>query len=99
MANSPLSRDVHRLRSDVGHLKDDLRDDLSGLARDTISAARTGASQAKRAVQKRMRDARETGAMATESLKDQVTAHPLTSLGIAAGVGMLLGLYFLRGRS
>ena len=96
--NATLQRDVHRLRSDVGHLKEDLQGDLTGIAHDAIGAARTGVTQAKRAVQKRMRDARETGAMASETVKEQVTAHPLASLGIAAGVGLLIGVYLMRGR-
>ncbi|GEM_PF-4125597 len=44
-------------------------------------------------------DIARTGAHdATESLRDVVVRHPLASIGIAAGVGLLIGAIFIRPR-
>ncbi|MBL8745031.1 MAG: DUF883 family protein [Phycisphaerae bacterium] len=90
-----FQREVNRLSGDVENLKED----LSGIARDTLGVARAGMTEAKRGVKKSLNVAKDSGSAAAETLKDHVTSNPLTSLGVAAGLGLLLGAYFFRGRS
>ncbi len=85
---------VHRLGQDVDRLKDD----LTGLARDAAGTARSGVVEAKQGVRQGLEAAREMGMGATESLRGQVVTRPFTSLGIAVGIGLLVGLVIGRPR-
>lgn len=84
-----------------------LRADIAGLA-DILSAmSRNGSEQVRQAVAEAYAEMKSKGgdgfaqaeAKATdavESVADYASKNPLQSLGIAAGVGMLLGLLFGR---
>lgn len=97
-----FKRDVHRLGEGVGTIKTD----VANLAHDAADAARSGVAELKQgahhaidAAKDKYQDAKEYAADATDSLKHTISRNPLTSIGIAAGVGMLIGLIVFRPRS
>ncbi|CAG0997772.1 hypothetical protein PHYC_02674 [Phycisphaerales bacterium] len=92
---SPFRGEVSRLGKDVSQLKND----LTGLARDVGDAAHTGMSAAKEGVKHSLASAKEQSTKALKSAEESVAHHPFTSLGIAAGVGFLVGMFLFRGRS
>jgi ElaB/YqjD/DUF883 family membrane-anchored ribosome-binding protein len=51
------------------------------------------------AAKNKLGEAGESVVHATESLRDTIGRHPVASIGIAAGAGMILGLILFRPRS
>ena len=93
---------VRELREDVQNLAGDVRqlkDDLARLVQHASDAAKTGVRAAGESMSDSMDDLREHGEEAAESLREQIAARPLASLGIAAGVGFLVGVTLARARS
>ena len=97
-----FKHDVQSLRGGV----DTLTSDVSNLAHSTADAARSGASELRQRAQDavettkaKLDSAKNAAADATQSLKTVISDNPLASVGIAAGVGILIGLVFLRPRS
>jgi ElaB/YqjD/DUF883 family membrane-anchored ribosome-binding protein len=80
-----LKGDVQRLRSDVGQVKDDL-----------VTMARDAGEAAQHRLSAVTDTARERSIEAVDSLRHSIADRPLTSIGIAAGVGLLLGLCLRR---
>lgn len=90
--------DVDTIKSDLNNLKNDLRT----IASDSAVAGRRVAAQAKDRlgevagqVGDKARSyygaAKGKGMEATEALEERIEEHPLASVGIAFGVGVLLG--------
>lgn len=75
---------------DLSQQLDSLRADVSKLMATVSGDVSEGLDQAGRQISRASRDAR---AVATNSVID----HPLTAMGIAVGVGLLLGLVVRRG--
>jgi ElaB/YqjD/DUF883 family membrane-anchored ribosome-binding protein len=75
-----LQDDITQLREDLAQL----RQDVSGLASDLFGAAREQMSGAVDGAKKR-------GMEVAETLEEQVTEHPLAAIGVAFGVGLLVG--------
>jgi ElaB/YqjD/DUF883 family membrane-anchored ribosome-binding protein len=99
---SGFKQDVHRLGESVGTIKTDVANLAHGAAdaaRSGVAELRQGAHHAIDAAKDKYQDAKECAADATDSLKHTIARHPLTSIGIAAGVGMLIGLIVFRPRS
>jgi ElaB/YqjD/DUF883 family membrane-anchored ribosome-binding protein len=93
--------DMHRLGQGV----DTLRTDTKQVAHGMIDAATSGAAELRHSAQNAvdaakhaMGDAKESATDAVHSLKHLVVRHPVASLGIAAGVGMLAALVLFRPR-
>ncbi|MEK6701885.1 MAG: hypothetical protein AABZ53_06455 [Planctomycetota bacterium] len=95
-------QDLRDLGEGVGTLKDDVKN----LAQGAATAAKSGASElgesAKHVIQAakdKLDGARQAAADATDSLKGVVSRNPLASIGIAIGVGVLVGAIVSRCRS
>jgi ElaB/YqjD/DUF883 family membrane-anchored ribosome-binding protein len=75
------------LQDDLNSLRDDLsnlRQDVSSMASDVFGAAREGFGGASETFKKK-------GVEMAESLEEQIHEHPLATVGIAFGVGLLVG--------
>lgn len=84
------------------HLRGGLRSvahDAADVARAGAGELREGASRAVDAAKEKLDDATEMAMEASQSLKNVVAKHPLASIGIAAGVGMVLGMLICRPRN
>jgi ElaB/YqjD/DUF883 family membrane-anchored ribosome-binding protein len=83
----------------IGEVKTDLlqlKEDVMAAVRSAIAAARDGVYSGGEKVTEAYDAARERGAEAVENVEKSVSRHPLTSIAIAAGVGMLVGLFMRR---
>ena len=85
MGDRALQDDIAQLREDLAQL----RQDVASLAGDLLGAAKEGAADAFDAAKKR-------GAEVAETLEEQVQEHPLATVGIAFGAGLLLGALLRR---
>jgi ElaB/YqjD/DUF883 family membrane-anchored ribosome-binding protein len=80
------------LRQDVDAIKEDLsrlRTDLGGMTQQWMSRAREGMGEAAEYAQ-------DQGSEALSVVQHQIEDHPLTAVGIALGVGLLLGAMLKR---
>ena len=83
-----FKKDVHRLGRGVRTLKTD----VDGVAHDAAHAARSGVSELRRGADRAVEAARNTAAGAAESFRGVISHNPVASVGIAAGVGVIVGL-------
>lgn len=90
-----LKDNVSRMGDNVQQIKED----FSGLAKSAGATAKSGVAAAKDTIQQGLSTAKEKGAQATEAVRDHITEHPLAAVGIAAGVGFLLGMLVCRPRN
>ncbi|MBX3381174.1 MAG: DUF883 domain-containing protein [Phycisphaeraceae bacterium] len=91
-ANDGFSDSIEKLGDDVSRIKDDLAE----TAHDVAEAAASGVSVAKRQVNDTIKTARKQGRDAAKSLAEQIEEKPWTSVAIAAGAGVLLGILLCR---
>jgi ElaB/YqjD/DUF883 family membrane-anchored ribosome-binding protein len=75
-----------------GLTTDDLRDQIATLRADFAKLSDIAAESAKDGFGAAGRKVAKTGREAREGVVDAVTSNPLTAIGIAAGVGYLLGV-------
>jgi ElaB/YqjD/DUF883 family membrane-anchored ribosome-binding protein len=68
-------------------------------ARSGAAQLSKGAHHAVDVAKNKLGEAGESVVHATESLRDTVGRHPVASIGIAAGIGMIVGLILFRPRS
>jgi ElaB/YqjD/DUF883 family membrane-anchored ribosome-binding protein len=80
--------EAQRLGQDVGRL----HDDLAEIGKDAGATAQSGVATAKAEVENAIAGAKRKGAQATASLRDHAARHPAATLGIAVGVGILIGV-------
>jgi len=92
-ADVALREEIERLRADVTTL----RDNLSHLTKDAGRAAKAGVYEAKAHLSEAAHTATEKGKQAAHAIEQKVEDNPLISVGIAFGVGLLVGA-LLRGR-
>ena len=83
------------LREDLGALATDAKQ----LMRDGAAGIHDGADRAVTQAKEKLHDIERAGADAAASLKCVVARNPMASLGIAAGVGLVIGLLVFRPRS
>lgn len=91
-----LETELAVLRSDISEITDTIKNigrsgasDLNARARETAGALKAkGAEQARRAG--------DNAAAAYSSAEDTVRQNPAASVGIAAGVGFIVGLFLAR---
>jgi ElaB/YqjD/DUF883 family membrane-anchored ribosome-binding protein len=104
-SRTDTARAVDRVRDGA----DSLSADVKHIAHGTADAARAGVAEirqgahhavesARNAVNETYQDARESAVRTAESVKAVVSRNPFTSIGIAAGVGILLGVVISRSR-
>jgi ElaB/YqjD/DUF883 family membrane-anchored ribosome-binding protein len=89
---SELKGEVDRLGKSVGQIKDDLKE----LANSAASHAREGYRTAREQVRHAYDSVRDRAHDQTESLRDTIISHPVASVGVAVGVGVLVGLLMSR---
>lgn len=90
------------LKQSVEHLRTDLRTvahDAADVARAGVGELRQGASHAVDVAKEKFDEAADVAAEATESVRGIVARHPIASIGIAAGVGIVLGMLICRPRN
>lgn len=90
-----LGRDINTLKEDITHLAHD----AAHTARSGATELREGARHAVDSAKDKLDGAKDSAVEAAASLKDLISKHPVASIGIAAGVGLLIGLVVLRPRS
>ncbi|MCP9874391.1 hypothetical protein [Synechococcus sp. Cruz CV-v-12] len=90
----------------VGRSVDALKADLNEFAHSAATAARSGASElrdgahnAMDAAKAKLNDAKHSAADAATSLKDTISRNPVASVGLAVGVGVVIGMLLSRPRS
>ncbi len=91
-----LRDDLDALKSDLQTLKEDLR----VFASDAGAAARHGARDAAERLRERGKAAysagKEKAVWAKDEVQGQIEDHPFASVGIAFGVGLLIGAIIAR---
>lgn len=75
---------------------DAARDDLSTLAHDAAGVAKSGISEAGKAVKRTVDSGRQTAAQAVDGVTARISENPLTSVALAAGVGLAIGYFAKR---
>ena len=101
-----FKQDVHRMGQGVGAIKAD----VSSLAHGAVDAARSGVSELRHGAQHAVEaatdtahdmyvGARKAAACSADSVKELIVRNPVASVGIAAGVGLVIGMVMRRARS
>lgn len=80
----------------LGHRAGDVKESLSEMARDAASTAKAGAQEASKRVEQTVEAGKKGAAQAIESLTDHISENPLKTIGIALGVGLVIG-FLMRG--
>ena len=102
-----LEKDVAAVKNDIAALADQITDVLNSFAGTAQKQARRGYKQARANVDQAVDDMSERGAAAMgaaqdaaysmeESLEDVITQRPLATVGIALGLGFLIGAVWRR---
>ncbi len=100
--NTQDSRAIHEFRDSMQQLGDragEVKDDLSGLAQDAMSAAKAGVHSVSGDLRRTVDAGKKGAADAMDDLTNRISEHPLASVGIAAAVGIAIGLLFFRPRA
>ncbi|GLR87421.1 DUF883 family protein [Bradyrhizobium iriomotense] len=102
-----LEKDVQAVKSDIAALTEQITDALNTFANSAGKQARRGYKQARQQMDSAMDDASERGSAmmdaaqdaATsleETLEDAITQRPLATVGLALGIGFLIGIAWRR---
>ncbi|MBR0967432.1 DUF883 domain-containing protein [Bradyrhizobium diazoefficiens] len=102
-----LEKDVAAVKNDIAALTDQITDALNTFANATSKQARRGYKQARENMDSTFDDMSERGnAMMSaahdaygsieETLEDTITQRPLATVGIALGIGFLIGAVWRR---
>jgi ElaB/YqjD/DUF883 family membrane-anchored ribosome-binding protein len=102
-----LQKDVAAVKNDISALTDQITDALNSFAGTAKKQARRGYKEARANVDSAMDDASERGSAMMdaaqdaaysieESLEDVITQRPLATVGLALGLGFLIGVTWRR---
>jgi ElaB/YqjD/DUF883 family membrane-anchored ribosome-binding protein len=102
-----LEKDVNTVKNDIAALTDQITDALNTFAGAATTQARRGYKQARANVDSAIDDASERGSAMLdaaqdaavtieETLEDVITQRPLATVGVALGLGFLIGLTWRR---
>ena len=102
-----LEKDVAAVKNDISALTDQITDALNAFAGSAGKQARRGYREARASVDSAVDDMSERGSAMMdsaydaassleESLEDAITQRPLASVGIALGIGFLIGAAWRR---
>jgi ElaB/YqjD/DUF883 family membrane-anchored ribosome-binding protein len=102
-----LEKDVAAVKNDIAALTDQITDALNTFAGSAKKQARRGYKQARDNVDQAVSDASERGGAMMdaaqdaaysieESLEDVITQRPLATVGLAIGLGFLIGVTWRR---
>lgn len=109
-STSTFKKDIEGLGQQAGVIRKDVSSfahDAMGAARDGATELKEGArhavdtakdklSAASDTMKHKYEDAKDHAAEMTHSLKGYVSDHPISSVAVAAGVGILLGMIWSR---
>jgi ElaB/YqjD/DUF883 family membrane-anchored ribosome-binding protein len=102
-----LEKDVTAVKNDISALTDQITDALNAFAGSASKQARRGYKQARANAEQTMDDMSERGGAMMdaaqdaaysieESLEDVITQRPLATVGLALGIGFLMGAIWRR---
>ena len=102
-----LEKDVAAVKSDIAALTDQITDALNAFANSSGKQARRGYSHARENVDSAIDDMSERGSAMMgaaqeaygsieETLEDAITQRPLATVGLALGIGFLIGAVWRR---
>ena len=102
-----LEKDVAKVQSDISDLAEQITDALNTIAGTARKQARSGYKQARANVNSVVDDMSERGSAAMsaaqdaaasleETLEDVITERPLATVGLALGIGFLIGAIWRR---
>jgi ElaB/YqjD/DUF883 family membrane-anchored ribosome-binding protein len=102
-----LEKDVTSVKDDIAALTDQITDALNTFAAAAKKQARRGYRQARHGVDSALDDASERGSAMLdaaqdaavsieETLEDVITQRPLATVGLALGLGFLIGVTWRR---
>jgi ElaB/YqjD/DUF883 family membrane-anchored ribosome-binding protein len=102
-----LEKDVSAVKNDIAALTDQITDALNTFAGQARKQARKGYKQARENVDSTLEDASERGSAMfgaaqeaavslEETLEDVITQRPLATVGLALGLGFLIGATWRR---
>ena len=102
-----LEKDVSAVKNDIAALTDQITDVLNSFAGTAGKQARKGYRQARATAESAMDDMSERGSAMMgaaqdaassieESLEDVITQRPLATVGLALGLGFLIGVVWRR---
>jgi ElaB/YqjD/DUF883 family membrane-anchored ribosome-binding protein len=102
-----LDKDVKAVKNDINALTEQITDALDSFAGTARKQARRGYKQARANVNSAVEDISERGSMAMdaaqdaavsvrETLEDVIAERPLATLGLALGLGFLIGVTWRR---
>ena len=102
-----LENDVARVKDDIGALADQITDALNAIAGNASKQARRGYKQARANVDSVVDDVSERGSAMIgaaqdaassleETLEDVIAERPLATVGLALGIGFLIGAIWRR---
>ncbi len=95
-------RQVHDFKDGVqklGERAGEVKDNLAGMARDAGSTAKAGAQEVSKGIKETVEAGRKSAAQAVEGLTDRISENPLTTIGVALGVGIVIGFLIRRPRA
>ena len=104
---SRLQKDLTAVKNDVAALTEQITDALNAFTGEASTQARRGVKQARASAEDAMADMRERGSVAydaahdaayslEEMLEDSITQRPLAAVGLALGLGVLIGMAWRR---
>jgi ElaB/YqjD/DUF883 family membrane-anchored ribosome-binding protein len=102
-----LEKDVAKVKDDISDLADQITDALNAIAGSARKQARQGYKQARANVDQVVGDlsdrgntmlnaAQEAAMSAEETLEDVIAERPLATVGLALGLGFLIGVTWRR---
>jgi ElaB/YqjD/DUF883 family membrane-anchored ribosome-binding protein len=102
-----LEKDVTDVKNDIAALTDQITDALNNFAGTATKQARRGYKQARASAESTMDDmsdrggamldaAHDAASSIEESLEDIITQRPLATVGLAVGLGFLIGAMWRR---
>ena len=102
-----LEKDVAAVKNDIAALTEQITDALNSFAGTTKKQARRGYKQARAGAESAFDDMSERGgammdaaqdaaSSLEETLEDAITQRPLATVGIALGIGFLIGVAWRR---
>ena len=102
-----LEKDVNAVKNDIAALTDQITDALNSFAGTATKQARRGYKQARANAESAMDDMSERGSAMMdaahdaassieETLEDVITQRPLATVGLALGLGFLIGVTWRR---
>lgn len=102
-----LEKDVRTVKHDISALTDQITDALNSFAGTAAKQARGGYKQARAGAEQTMEDVSERGSAMfdaaqdaassiEETLEGAITQRPLATVGLALGIGFLIGVTWRR---